>query len=209
MRFTATGSTARSVPDTPLKHCVGEGRPQSPIEELLARALDERGIDYRCQYVAQYRFYPARCRSKYPCRCGISKYANGEVWDEYEYERWGNGDRYMRGDDVACDWITHGVAHPRYILDFAILDEGLFSGLAIECDGKAWHEGREWFDRHRQDSVEKGGFWEFLRFTGAEITADPAACAAKIAEWIEEQRLADAGTPSEAWIAKYVREEDR
>jgi len=60
-----------------------------------------------------------------------------------------------------------------YYLDFAIVS----AMLAIECDGKAYHDTQRQLarDARRQAAIELQG-WTFLRFTGSAIVKDANAC---------------------------------
>jgi very-short-patch-repair endonuclease len=62
-----------------------------------------------------------------------------------------------------------------YRLDMAIFCAD--GRLDIECDGEAYHAGRDKAraDRHR-DTALATGRWYVLRFSGPEILEDPAAC---------------------------------
>lgn len=67
----------------------------------------------------------------------------------------------------------HPVFDGRYRVDFALPDKK----IGIELDGYAWHSDRETFtkDRARQRELEADG-WRLIRFSGAEINADPGGC---------------------------------
>jgi hypothetical protein len=59
--------------------------------------------------------------------------------------------------------------------------------LAIECDGHDFHEmSAEQAIKEKQfEKALTAGRYRLLRFTGAEISNDPAKCAAKIADEID------------------------
>lgn len=59
-----------------------------------------------------------------------------------------------------------------FMLDMAIMTKG--RKLAIECDGEAYHSGREKAarDRRRDNALNAGG-WHVLRFSGGEIWHNP------------------------------------
>ena len=61
-----------------------------------------------------------------------------------------------------------------YFLDFALPD----LKIAIECDGEYWHQDKE-KDLERQKYIESLG-WQFIRFTGKEISKNLSGCVEKI-----------------------------
>lgn len=67
----------------------------------------------------------------------------------------------------------HPVFDGKYRIDFALPAKK----IGIELDGYAWHSDRKTFtkDRARQRELEADG-WRLIRFSGSEITNDPAGC---------------------------------
>lgn len=67
-----------------------------------------------------------------------------------------------------------------YRVDFALVASGAVR-LAVECDGREWHE-RNWeHDLSRQNYIEGQG-WHVLRFTGKRLYEDPDRCVDEIIE---------------------------
>jgi very-short-patch-repair endonuclease len=65
-----------------------------------------------------------------------------------------------------------------------MLDMALFctdGNLDVECDGEAWHSGRDRAaaDRERDNNLTEAG-WRILRFSGREIEAAPDKCVRRI-----------------------------
>jgi very-short-patch-repair endonuclease len=62
-----------------------------------------------------------------------------------------------------------------FMLDLAVMTGD--RNLAIECDGEAYHSGKEKAkqDRGRDNALNAAG-WHVLRFSGAEIWQDPLEC---------------------------------
>ena len=78
--------------------------------------------------------------------------------------------------------VTVPSIQKRYRLDFAIMNaaEGLY--LAVEVDGHQWHEATRHqvqSDKSRDRKLTAAG-WQVLRFTGAEVYQDAAACVREV-----------------------------
>ncbi|MEV1088015.1 DUF559 domain-containing protein [Streptomyces microflavus] len=73
----------------------------------------------------------------------------------------------------------HPVFGGKYRLDFALPERK----IGIELDGYTWHSSPEAFtrDRARQRELELDG-WRIIRFSGSEITKNPADCVRQAAE---------------------------
>lgn len=94
----------------------------------------------------------------------------------------------MRARSLAPQ-VQYGI--DRYRVDFAFPEYR----LAVEADGRAWHDAAR--DARRDRHLERLG-WRTLRFTGSEIVRDPDATAEQILSAVDERSNVITHSPVEA-----------
>ena len=92
-----------------------------------------------------------------------------------------------------CRLLVPQFYHRNKRIDFLLIDSKNCC-IFVECDGHDFHERTKeqaMRDRRRDRDLQRSGV-PILRFTGAEIYRDPAACAHEIFDILIERTCADA-----------------
>lgn len=97
---------------------------------------------------------------------------------------------------VLAGWLDHSGANATistqvpigpYRADIVIESYG--DRLVVECDGEAFHSGRDRveYDKRRDRFFVTQGI-AVMRFSGREIQRDPRGCAAQVGVWIRARK---------------------
>ena len=96
--------------------------------------------------------------------------------------------RKRKGKDGEQLKVFTQVPCGNYRIDLSVFYKG--KKIAIECDGKAYHTGRDQMkhDKKKDHYLKKHG-WSVIRFTGSEIFRNSKGCADKVEALQHEKRF--------------------
>jgi hypothetical protein len=112
---------------------------------------------------------------------------------------WDPRDSGVRPEEVVLLRVADGVRRvvlccnfrlDRYVFDFWIRSDELVNGSAftrtvlVECDGAAWHWGRQIDVDRRKDELAAEFDWCLFRIPSSRIFAGPVQCAEEVVEYL-------------------------